>query len=267
MPTATEKSPVFSAVNQTPTSTQKLQSQLATFCRDPSSPPIESLNVDRSAVYRRLLMNNIKNTLDIVFPIAHEKLETQSWDKLVQCFFAQKNCNSPYLWKMPYSFYEFVRDNHYSQKLNLPYLEELLLYEWNEVEVFMMKNRHPKPFVSSSNKDDLMKKAPVINPEFILQKLHYPVFKKELSDFEKHLGEYFILTYRHPQTLEVCFFEFSKFFTLIFEIINHEPTPIQEALVLALDAFNKKHSEEIEAHTRSWAQALCDEKVILGFNP
>lgn len=194
------------------------QSRLANYCRTGVLEPIKGLTENRVGNYRRLVYNVIDDTLQTAFPLTYNLLTEEEWDETVNRFFSNHACQSTSVWKMPYEFYQYIEESDTKLKNIYPFLTELLLFEWMEIELYMMEDMQ---FPETQNNGDLENDVILFNPEFKLMRLSYPVHQKnpnEISGEDK--GEYFILMFRDKSSGAIQFVNLSLFYVWLIEKIH-----------------------------------------------
>lgn len=186
---------------------------LAYYCR--SNKLAEELNVrkDRVHHYRRLVFNIILDMMDTMYPISKRLFSDDEWEQFIYRFFENYKCTDPQVWKMPRFLIDYVRENEKDILLKFPFLSDLLLIEWKELEWFTNEDLLP---VEIKNGFDFH-----IHPEHEILILDYPVFKKEGVDFWiNNKGKYFLLIYRHPESRKVYYSELDALSSFIWESIK-----------------------------------------------
>ncbi len=143
---------------------------------------------EKIAVYRDLVVNNIKNVLIQAYPITYATLKDGYFDKIVNEFISLHFFETPFLWKMPEEFIDFVAQSKYGEKYNIPFLDDLLLFEWTEIEIHTLKTTDCD---NSQSKHGLY-----INRAAKLLRLNYPVHLFAPFATVNKYGHYFLLVYR-----------------------------------------------------------------------
>jgi len=118
-------------------------------------------------------------------------------------FFSSHDCQTPLLWQMPGELHEFVKSSKHPLLKKYPHLLDLLLFEWQEVEVYMMEDMEPGNYLPLG---DVLTGRIVLNPEIRIISLSYPVHVKsayEISSEDK--GQYFICLHRELETGQIQF--------------------------------------------------------------
>lgn len=197
------------------TKTHKHQSSLATYCRTGNAVNIKGAIQKNLAHYRRLVFNNVLDSLETAYPLTQKLLGAEDWELLVNRFFSNYNIKSPQIWMMPEEFKDYILDKETDLTTQFPFLENLLNFEWLEVEIFMMldvKKHKPKPNTFA------------LNPEMDMIMVSYPVHLKNANLItEEDKGSYFICMHRHPETGNVQFTNLSIPFVDVLEQLSAKP--------------------------------------------
>ncbi|NIJ44240.1 hypothetical protein FHR24_000679 [Wenyingzhuangia heitensis] len=200
--------------------THQHQSKLATYCRTGNSVTIEGAVQKNLTHYRRLVFNNVLDSLETAYPLTQKLLDPKDWELLVHRFFSYYNIQSPQIWMMPEEFKNYILETELILTKQYPFLENLLTFEWLEVEVFMMPDipHHKAP-----------PETYVLNPEMDMMMVNYPVHLKNANTITKDdKGTYFICMHRDPDTGNVQFTNLSIPFVDVIECLSKKPlTDIQ----------------------------------------
>ncbi|MGD9900597.1 MAG: DUF2063 domain-containing protein [Calditrichaceae bacterium] len=242
--------------------TRQIQSALAAYCRSGELKPIEGARTDRLHHYRRLVFNVIDSTLEGAYPLTRQILSDDEWDQLVNDFFRNHDASSERIWKMPFEFYEYCLANNYSEKLSRPYLDDLLYFEWIEIHIHTM----PDQTIPGHGKlGDLLTDELVINPEYMLLHLEYPVHKLPASRLEASRGNYYVLVFREQQNLTVRFMELSAGFALLFNKLSRDGIIAKEALFDTGRQLNITDEQILIQLGLPFLNDLYTQGIILGF--
>ncbi|ANW94903.1 hypothetical protein AXE80_00720 [Wenyingzhuangia fucanilytica] len=195
--------------------THQHQSSLATYCRTGDLVDIKGAVQKNLTHYRRLVFNNVLDTLETAYPVAKNLLGDDHWENIVNCFFSTYNIQSPQIWRMPEEFKNYLIKQEDELLKTYPFLENLLEFEWLEVEIFMMPDvPYEKP------KDGFY----VLNPEIDILMLSYPVhIKSPHLITEEDRGSYFVSLHRNPDTGSVQFTNLSIPFVDVLEHLSANP--------------------------------------------
>ncbi len=242
--------------------TRNQQSSLANYVRTGTLNNVEGLTENRVHYYRKLVHNVLNDSLQSAFPITYDLLEEDEWYDLVEKFFRYHDCQSNEIWKMPYEFYQFTISNENNLIMKYPHLNDLLLLEWTEIEVYMMENKPPHKF---NIEGDLLNDVLVLNPEFNIIKLKYPVHIKGSREINKDdLGNYFVLIYREPKTFRVQFVNLSVYFAWLIARLLEESKPLIDIYEAAEETFRVDKSI-LEKNSYQFITDMINNKFILGF--
>lgn len=236
--------------------------QFGTYVRDGKNADLEGADPDRLAHYRFMIFNTVKETLEQAFPITSQYLPEKAWHKLVHTFFSTCPSSSPVLWKMPYAFFLFVQKNKFAKKLRFPCLDDLLWFEWLEIEVYLQEDIVPQPFRRIRG---LLKEKLVVNPEHRLVRLHYPVHLQTPDIANQNKGEYFLLIFRQPRSGKLQFVGLSKHLALILKQLESNDKCLDELLQETGILFDSDaQRQQFYAETELFIRQLIHQKFILG---
>ncbi|MCB0310653.1 MAG: putative DNA-binding domain-containing protein [Bdellovibrionales bacterium] len=232
------------------------------YCRGKSKKSVDGVDLERAKQYPRLISNIIGENLRKAYPVTFSALDRSVWKNLLSDFFAEWDLPDPQLWKMPFQLLEFVRAKRYSEKLEMPYLEDLLLFEWTEIAVYMRPDGKYPIYCTSG---DLSKDALVLNQDHQILHLNYPVFKFATNDLHDRRGDYFLLVFRHVDTCKVHFIEVSTALARLIQILSVKP----QSGLNAIEDLGKELGSEVTAEIREIAmdfyQALKEQGMIIGY--
>lgn len=185
------------------TLSKKNQSKFAAFCRTGEMEPIAGTIPGRMERYRLMILGTVDDTLRAAYPLCFELLGEEVWESLVHRFFEVHSCKSWQVWKLPSEFPPFLRKNEPSFFAQYPHLDNLLEFEWVEIELFMMEDMEiPEPSQGKFLSDSIIR----FTPEYSILSFDYPVHLKHPSNISKaDKGEYFVLGHRNPESGAVLF--------------------------------------------------------------
>jgi len=213
-------------------------------------------------VYRDLVWGGVQDTLSGAYPIAEHLLGADRWKALIERFFAEHPVPSPELWRMPLSLYDFVRETRYGPEHGLPFLEQLILFEWKEIELHMALDPELPPYQEA--KELTLDDPPLVNPVMEILPLSYPVFRsRDLEEIAEE-GNYFLLLFRHPEHLDVRFIELSPLYAAVLGVIMSAGGTFRGSLEAVADLSKISVTEAHLEQTKLFVQALLQQQVILG---
>jgi len=242
--------------------TQTQQSRLASYCRTGKLNSIDGLTENRVHHYRRLVYNVVDDTLQSAFPLTFDLLTEEEWNELVNFFFSNHKCQSNSVWRMPYEFYSFVEQYDLEIKIKYHFLEDLLLFEWAEIEIYMMPDI---PYPEFKLNGGWLSEIIVINPEYRILRLDYPVHLKNPNDISNDdKSEYYVLIFRERESGKVQFMNLSVYFAWLLEEIANEKKPLVKILKEAQSIFGLNEKILFE-NTIPFLEELNSKQFILGF--
>lgn len=242
--------------------TYQQQSNFASYCRTGIYTPIKGVRKERLAHYPQLVYNVIDDTLRSAYPLTVDLLTEEEWDTTVRSFFATHKCSTYSVWKMPYEFYQFVLtlDNSLTEKY--PFLEELLLFEWTEIEIHMMED---EVYPEVESKGEMVMDTLGLNPEYTILQLHYPVHLKnpnEITAADK--SEYFVLLFREQESGNVQFLDLSFYFVWLIRKIEQEQKSLLDLTEEASELFGVNQNVLVE-NSLPFLTELQNKKFIIGY--
>ncbi len=120
--------------------TKDIQIRLGDYCKTGILNDIPGIHSGHIKHYRRLFFSVIKNNIFQAFPIAAEVLGKKQLTSMIDEFFSLHNAQTSQVWKLPGEFYEFAKTGNWNEKFKMPWLTDLLLFEWVEIKVHTMPN-------------------------------------------------------------------------------------------------------------------------------
>jgi hypothetical protein len=157
--------------------------------------------------YRRLVFNVTFDILSNAFPIARKQLGAQ-WKAIIEEFQFNHKCISNQVWRMPEEFFVHVLNYRSDLLLDLPYLNDLLRFEWIEIELY-----------SEQDKDLIVANSQLyqLNPHSRIVQFDFPVYKPIKEWDAEPKGNYYLAIYRDLEELKVRFIELSELVFLVLE--------------------------------------------------
>lgn len=130
-------------MTQTNVPLQQLLQCVADAVRYPTQPAPAGMAESRLAVYRELVLNNIRSFVRSAFPVLRSIVGDELWDAKIGLFVQQTALHSPYFIDIPKAFYDWLLEH--TDDLP-PFAAELAYYEWLELDVY----RRPGPLLAAS---------------------------------------------------------------------------------------------------------------------
>ncbi len=239
------------------------QSKLAAYCRDGITPDgMIGINKENLSQYRRLCFNISCDVIETAYPITFAYLQKDVWEQVVNDFYAEHKCKTTQIWRMPLEFYDYCVEKKKQEKLNIPFLNDLLYFEWLELEVHTMEDiAYPKTITEG----DWLNNKIALNPEHKLIPLSYPVHTTAPGEeLINKKGNYFLLIYREKESGNVQFVDLSMFYTYILENIKNGVL-LKDILVEANLLFQINDIKLLKDRSLEFINDLKNKKFILGF--
>ena len=238
------------------------QNKLGSYVRDGITVDIEGARPERLHHYRRLVFNLIYSTLSTAYPISRKLIDSQ-WKELVNRFFSTYDCQNYQVWRMPKEFLNYVLEKEKDILKSLPYLNDLLLFEWVEIELYSEEDKKLKKF---SKKGNWSENSIVLNPHHQILKLDYPVYTKEYSTMHNAKGVYYLLVLRDLTELKVRFLELSPLFGPAIMNVGKFEDNLLASLEAEASHFASFGRKELKAKSQKTIDLLIDKNLILGYS-
>lgn len=242
------------------TETIKQQQLLAKYCRDGVKPTLSGVTDGRLHNYRRLVLGVIREALSSTYPLTVNLLTQKEWSVLMQEFFEHHPCQDPQVWRMPFELIEYTKNNQPSLANKYPHLLELLHFEWNEVEYYMMPDR-TRPEIKTTS---FWNSHWVLNPESEILSLSYPLHQKNarfISISDK--GTYFCLIFRQPETFKVKFIHLSPFFAWLLAVMKSDQVSLDELTPVITKEFGVSDQDTLKQNVEPFFNKLKTDGMIL----
>jgi hypothetical protein len=244
------------------TETKNIQSKLADYCRTGELTLTTEVNQKHVKHYRRLVYNIIDDIIESAFPLFFDFASEEMWDEMVNDFFSKHNCQTPHVWKVPGEFYEYAVKENWKEKYKIPFLEDLLLFEWIEMDIHTMKD---EAFPKHKKNGDWIKDVIAITPEYRIVSTKYPVHTTPPRQIdEKAIGQYFILIFRHPETGSMQFLDISVLYALAIEKIEEQKN-LQQIVDELQAIFSFPDKNPAQNHIISFLKDLQQKGFVFGF--
>ncbi len=241
---------------------EELQNAIGSFVRSGDRIGIKNTKEKGFLKYRELIFNNIAGAMNIAFPISKSIIPDDLWEEMLQSFFTNHKAKTNFVWELPKEFVEYCKSEDYAKNLKLPFLNDLLNFEWMEMEIFNMKDIEHPAFVGSGNiETDIL----VVNPEHSLQVYDYPVHKIDIERPKIEKVKSFIVSYRHSETKDAEFVSLSFLDALLFEKITVDELAIKDALHIIEEEIQQEIPEELKQKSTQFFTKLLENNLFLGF--
>ena len=242
--------------------TIKIQNSVAEYCKTGIEKDIPGVTPDRLHHYRRLIYNIVDDTMETAFPVTKQWLTQEEWDILISDFLNLHPAQTPQVWKLPFEFYLFAKQNNYASKFNKKALNDLLYFEWLEIEIHTMPDKELSEIKNTGNTytDPL-----VLNPHSKLIRLEYPIHIQHADQASGNKGNWQILIYRDNKTDIVHFIQLSPLFAYVTELLKYKPLSVKKmsnGIIRTTDIINEK---TLLTGLIPFIENMLNRTVILGF--
>ncbi|WP_111895788.1 DUF2063 domain-containing protein [Acinetobacter sp. MB5] len=112
---------------------QKIQQQFCHAIRQADYAAMPQVQPERLQLYRAHLLNNVRSFIDRVYPIAQSLLPSETWTQLINDFFKEEQCQSPFYNDISQQFRDYIEQHQSAMLEQYPWFAELLQYEWLEL--------------------------------------------------------------------------------------------------------------------------------------
>lgn len=150
---------------------QAFQQDFGRHLRDPRRRRPTGVSARGAGLYRELLRNKLEGFLLACFPVTKDILGERRWSGLVDGFFRDARCQSPYFRDIPRDFVDWLSTR---PRARLPaWLPELAHYEWAELAVDVMEAAETPCDAAG----DPMHGIPVLAPALLNLSYAWPVHR------------------------------------------------------------------------------------------
>jgi hypothetical protein len=197
-------------------------------------------------VYKKLVFYRFFEVVSHAYPIWNSLVDVKRLEDAIAQFM-QKGSRTPLIWKFPNEFRRFIK----KQKLfeDMPYVHDLLWFEWIEIELFMKEYAKEKQAVFSYSKHYKL------GNNVVLKKLSYKVYER---DFE-HKGRYFVMAYYDIKKQEVIYREISE---LLYIFLKELRKSGLERALLHVKNLSGESMKSVKSFFKTTLQELYDLAII-----
>jgi len=160
--------------------------------------------------YKELIHYRFKEVILSAYPRFLELLDENTINELIVDFIKSKP-QTPFIWKMPDEFRHFLANQELAKEF--PFMDDLLWFEWIEIELFMGHYKIQEDAIFSWDK------AYALSDSALIKELNFPVHYNE--DYEWG-GIHPLLMFYNFQTHDVHFQEITPFLQQLLVNFNNE---------------------------------------------
>lgn len=240
------------------------QRAFAARIRDPRGAPRPSgVPARRMRVYEELLFHNLEGFLLACYPVTRKLLGARAWRRAVRRFFAEHRSRSPLFRDIPKAFLDWLAPRTDELFPALPFLTELMHYEWLELVVSVT----PEEIVAGTvdPDGDLLTGCPALHPSARLACYRYPVhrigprFRPAAPDGAEHC----YLLFRDASDT-VRFIVVNALAARLLELLRRHRPSGREALAHLAGATAPEHYDSYLVAGADLLRRLRDEGAVLG---
>jgi len=240
--------------------TQTVQHQMATYCKTGEATQILGAKQDRLHNYRRLIYNIIDDAIENAYPIARNIIPSEQWQEMVDTFIAEHKCQHPQIMHMPGEFIEFTEKHRYAEKFNIPFLHDLLHFEWAEVEVHTMKDQVIPDFLEDGN---FLTEQLIFSPYIQIIELEYPIHRLKTASMEDEKGEYYLLVYRQ-ESGTVQYVELNQLTAYLLHSILQNECTLNEVISPLIENTDENTASNFTANALQFLENLVNMGILKG---
>ncbi len=240
--------------------TKEIQETLASYCRNGRVPSINISRPDALKHYRRLIRNVITNTMEAAFPITYQWLDLNEWDQLIDEFMDEHDSQTPSVWKLPKEFAQYVISRNYQQLFDKPALNDLIRFEWCEVEIHTLEDVAEPDVVSLEFTAD---KKLQLNPYHQTLELQFPIHRLVANEAQLQKGNYFVFVYRELDTGKVRFLDISPLHVFLLKKINQHNISLADVLPDLCNVFKLRDVDVVNKHLSVFCRDMVDKKILI----
>ncbi len=207
-------------------------------------------------IYRKLVFNRFEDFIRTSFPLFTYFAEDEL-SSLIEEFLKLRHPH-PLLIDLGREFLQFFREKDTPLKKRIPFLEDLLLYEWTEIEIFNAPDEETEREFSWEGKYIFSRSSRLLH-------LTYPVHRaEELSEDEiiEGAGNYHFILYRDREH-EVRRAKLTPFVYGFLRAVGSGKVP---ADVIDNSGLGKEDKEESKPYLERFLKDLVNLGVLIGAN-
>lgn len=213
---------------------QQIQQNFCQYIRQPQDNIPELLDVDseKLAIYREIMLNNVSNFIDIVFPISQNLLGKTLWQQLKHEFFAKSQNQSPFYMDIADQFKDYLIETQHSVLSEYIWFAELLQYEWLDVYVDRVELPDVLPNLTMANPQTVWQ----LSTQVWILVYQYPVYQWDLQTTLAQVNEQInqqipaiIMVWRNVDD-HICRQVISPMLAIVVEQLNQQPLNYQQVM-------------------------------------
>lgn len=236
--------------------TKRQQQLLAQYCRTGEIPEGIQAKHDRLPHYRRLVYNVIFDTLSSAYPITKTFLGKKKWKFLIDDFFKNYSSQKAQIWQMPYGLFDYLNEYPSLISKEFPFLNELVYFEWLEIELYAEKNI---PFQNSKSTVEKI----TLNPHHRIMQLTYPFHKFSVKEAIKNSNVSYIILFRNLETYKVEFVEVSVLIAQVVQALSENEMDLLYTLKKLGSNYSLTNQEFLQKQAKDLLQQFKKQGLFL----
>lgn len=190
----------------------------------------KALENEKKAIdlYKELVHYRFFEVISNANPIFYSQIKEKKLRKLIVKFI-QSGAKTDLIWQLPNEFRIFVKKQR-KLFIKMPYLNDLLWFEWIELKLFM------KDYSRFKISKFRFKDSYTLSKSAKIKQLSYKVYEREFNTY----GQYFVLAYYDLEEQEVKYREISDF---MFEFLKQLK---KDTLIHAIRYMSDKYELEFK---------------------
>jgi len=210
----------------------------------------------RFRVYREMISERFLETVQNISPVARSFLSEAEWSKLLWDFLKNQKVESEILRDLPYQLSQYLKTEAHPLKRKYPFLGELLEYEYLEIVMRFVREdagKTPRGMLR-------------LNPAHVLGTFRWPVhFISEKFRDPKKLpqGEYHLLLWREPESLEVKFMDVNALAASLVKRLERGPAKASALLAAVAKQHRLKASSEFMREGKDLIADLAEKHILV----
>jgi len=221
---------------------ESLQNQLIDYCKTGNWDESKVPKPSRLYLYRKMVQHNVNSLLGKNFPLVRKSIEEEAWQHFTTAFLENYNYMESRFLEMPKALIAFEMAAEWGTKQGLPWLGELLEFEWTQQTLF---NKVNSEVIAIKNFSGDLSLPMQLHPDWELLQLSYPFYRKE---WQQAPGQYFLLLYRDKNSLEVENLELNPFLAAFWLALAESPkVPVMDILSQLLQQYQIDLNEGVLA--------------------
>ncbi len=220
---------------------------------------IEKKNFPKSKqieLYRELIFNRFLDSFEYAFPYTKEVLGESYFKILVEGYLKEYH-SKQILWQEAKGFVDFVIKNKWDFKEKFPFIDELIYYEWLEIEISNEKEKSKKANFDWKSKYKINNTARINIYEYPVHKFNYI----SIDDIIQNKNRYNLLIFREPQNFEINTVELTDFVYQLLDEISSGITPKTALNTKSLEI----ELEEIIPYLEKFFLELVENEVLVDY--